>query len=168
MNENIYTNLVRAEKTHSAAQSSVDKANSDIATINDRLAEKAQERAQIVGDSQAGTVDEQTAALRFAIIEADARDLSAMLSEAQTRAAAAEIDLTEADRQVRFEKHRVDGLERHEQAQAAEAVVRNLEAKLVGALKEWMRASGRTDNSWFALYHANKDLKIILNAAKSL
>ncbi|WP_250452747.1 hypothetical protein [Caballeronia sp. ATUFL_M2_KS44] len=156
--DHLYKALVRAEAEHKAATVACEQIVNTTSSINQRLAEKAQARAQIVGDVQSGKIDEALAALRLAVIDADARDLSAFLAQEQQREAGTAVDIDAAAQKLERAKAAVDAYEHSQAETALDKAILVLEEKLLMALAERYVASGRTNRSLWNLWSPSAKL----------
>jgi hypothetical protein len=148
----LYSALVRAETAQKETAAAHEQVARQIASIHERLAEKSQARAQIIGDLQAGKIDETLAALRLAVIDADTRDLSTLLTQAQQRDAVAVADVEAAALALTRANTEVIAHEREQAAKALDAAIALLEEKLLGALAQRYHTAGRTNNSLWGIW----------------
>lgn len=154
----LYSAVVRAETAQKEAVAAREQVAHHLASISTRLAEKAQARAQIVGDAQAGKVDETLAALRLAVIDADTRDLSALLTQEHQRDAVVTADVEAATQALLHANSEVLAYEREQAAKALDATIVSLEEKLLGALVQRYHASGRTSYSLWGIWQPSTRL----------
>ncbi|WP_433703738.1 hypothetical protein [Paraburkholderia sacchari] len=71
--------VTRIEREHAAAVKALVAAGDEVNTIKRRRAEKFVGREQLVADVGSGAVSGQVGAMRLAILDADMRDLDALL-----------------------------------------------------------------------------------------
>ncbi|RKR44580.1 hypothetical protein [Paraburkholderia sp. BL17N1] len=163
MNTYEHEQAIRAEREHSVVRDALAVVAAKVASIENRLAEKAAARDQLVTDVRTGAIDEAVAAMRLACIDADVRDLTALIGEAKPRAVAAAAKVDETARALRFAHEAVAALERREMEQALDAAVRQCEQKLLVALRQRYVASRRTDRRIFSFWQASVALREAIN-----
>ncbi|MDR5878783.1 hypothetical protein [Caballeronia sp. LZ032] len=156
--DHIYKALVSAEAAHKAAAAANEQIANTIAAINQRLAEKAQARAQLVADVQSDKIDEALAALRLAVIDADARDLSAFLEQEQQRETEVASNVDVSARKLERAKADVAAYEQSQTEKKLDGAIAALEEKLLQALVERYIASGRTNHSLWKLWEPSQRL----------
>ncbi|MGF6608800.1 hypothetical protein OKW45_003722 [Paraburkholderia sp. WSM4175] len=159
MNENAYEQSVLAEREHKAASQALSVITGEVLAIEQRISEKSAARAQVVADVRAGNLEEPTAALRLAILDEDVRDLQGLASEAKSRASAAGVLVEQTGRVVRAAAAAVAAYERGVTAQALDRQILDLETKLLRALVERYRASGKRDDSLWNLWSPSEALR---------
>jgi exonuclease VII large subunit len=159
MNKVIYEQVVRADLQHKAATQALSVIANEALTIEQRIREKLAARAQLVADVRTATLEEPTAALRLAILEQDMHDLKALLSEAEQRVAAAEARVAQTASAVRAATEALDAHERSVAIQALDRQILDLETKLLRALGERYRASGKRDESLWKLWSPSEGLR---------
>ncbi|VXC60722.1 hypothetical protein BURKHO8Y_240255 [Burkholderia sp. 8Y] len=157
--DHIYAALVRAEAEYKAATAACEQVANRIAAINQRLAEKAQARAQIVADAQSGKIDEALSVLRLAVIDADARDLSSFVAQEHQRKAEAAAEVDSAALKRERANADVVGYERSQVLKTLDATVAALEERLLQALVERYIVSDRTNHSLWNLWTPSTRLK---------
>lgn len=150
--DHLYKAQVRAEMTLKESVAASEQVANQLRSINDRLSEKAQARAQLVGDVQVGKIDEALATLRLAVIDADTRDLSALLAHEQQSEAAAAADVDAATQALARSNAEVAEYEREQAAKALDATIVLLEEKLLGALAQRYFTTGRTNQSLWGIW----------------
>ena len=151
--------LVRAEAAHNTATDAVEKAKFQVTSIDTRLGEKAIARAAVIGEAQAGAIDEQTAVLRLAVIDADIKDLNVMMTEAQGALTLANVHAETTANQLRVAREIVARDEKAFAQQALDATIRDLETKLCRAPAERFRVAGPSASSLFNLWVPTRELR---------
>jgi hypothetical protein len=164
MNENVYELAVSAERDHKAASEALAVITSEALAIEQRIAEKSAARAQVIADVRAGNLDESTAALRLAIIDEDVRDLQGLADETKSSVSGAQEQVEHTGRAVRAATERIAVYERGEAAQALDRQILNLEMKLLSALIERYRVSGKRDDSLWKLWSPSEALRAAVTA----
>ncbi|WP_433703737.1 hypothetical protein [Paraburkholderia sacchari] len=165
MNEFEHQRVLRSEREHAAATEALTTVEAEVAAFQSRIAEKLAARAHVVDDVRAGKLDEQTAALRLAIVDADASDLESLLLDAKQRVAAALSKVEETSHTLRMASDALVALERAETERALDAKIREIERKLLIALAERYRVSGRTDRRVFGFWQASLELRDAVNGS---
>lgn len=163
MNTYEHEQAIRAEREHKVVSDALASVAAEVATIEQRLVEKAAARDQLVTGVRTGEIDESVAAMRLACIDADVRDLTALIEEAKPRLATATSTVDGAARALRFAHDAVAALERREAELALDAMVSQCEQKLLGALRQRYLASGRTDRRIVNLWQASVALREAIN-----
>jgi len=164
MNTYEHEEVVRAEREHATATEALTAVEDQVSVVESRIAEKSAARAQTVADVRAGKLDEKTGALRLVILEEDVHDLHVLLDDTKPRVAAATSAAGLTAHALRMAREALAACERAETERELDAKALELEKKLLRALVERYRVSGRRNDSLWNLWSPSPELKAAVNS----
>lgn len=164
MNTYEHEEVIRAEREHATATEALMAVETQVSVTERRIAEKSAARAQIVAEVREGKLEEKTGALRLAILEEDVHDLQVLLDEMKPRVAAAASAAGLTAHVLRMAQEVLAARERAETERALDEKAGELEMKLLRALVERYRVSGRRNESLWNLWSPSPELKAAVNS----
>jgi hypothetical protein len=154
--------VIRAEEQHNLSTSALRTAELEVQNVDARLTEKHAALDKVIADARSQAIDEPTAALRKAVLEADVRDLGALLAQAQSMASAEAAKAQASESELRNAQEQVRALENKAAVDALGETIGTLEQKLVAAIAEKARLLGGSSGSYFNVWQPSRELKHVL------